>query len=72
MGILLEADYKKIVRGEEGIIQGVWNMFGRREVQGNTVREGGAVRDGVLTYEAMNRDSGTFPLRYKPSSLLLY
>jgi hypothetical protein len=67
MGILLEADYKGIVRGEESIIEGLRKMYSSTRAgasanplddsQGKDTKpaESGA---GQLTYELMNRDSG--------------
>jgi hypothetical protein len=66
MGILLEADYKGVVSGRESPIAGLQRAFSKSK-QGTQnpleVREGEALRpmekDGQLTYEVMNRDSGT-------------
>lgn len=66
MGILLEADYKGVVQGREPIISGLQRAFSssklgsqnplqRREGEKLEPKEG----DGQLTYELMNRDSGT-------------
>jgi hypothetical protein len=66
MGILLEADYKGVVSGRESPIAGLQRAFSARK-QGTQnpldVKEGETLRpqerDGQLTYEVMNRDSGT-------------
>jgi hypothetical protein len=67
MGILLEADYKGIVRGEESIIGGLRKMYSstRAGASANPLDDSRS-RDtepaepgaGQLTYELMNRDSG--------------
>lgn len=67
MGILLEADYKGVVSGRESPIAGLKRAFSSTK-QGTqdplSVKEGEALRpmerDGQLTYEVMNRDTGTF------------
>ena len=66
MGILLEADYKGVVTGKESIWRGLSRAFSASK-QGSQNplerKEGEALRpqetDGQLTYELMNRDSGT-------------
>jgi hypothetical protein len=66
MGILLEADYKGVVSGRESPIAGLKRAFSSTK-QGTqdplSVKEGEALRpmerDGQLTYEVMNRDTGT-------------
>jgi hypothetical protein len=65
MGILLEADYKGVVSGRESPIAGLQRAFSRtKEGTQNPleVKEGETLRpmerDGQLTYEVMNRDSG--------------
>lgn len=66
MGILLEADYKGVVQGREPVISGLQRAFSssklgsqnpleRREGESLEPKEG----DRQLTYELMNRDSGT-------------
>lgn len=66
MGILLETDYKKVLQGKESIVGAIGRMFGSSKAgtqnplerrQGDVVepQQGG----GQMTYEAMNRDSGT-------------
>lgn len=65
MGILLEADYKGVVQGREPIVGGLQRTFSSTK-QGSQNplerKEGEALkpkeRDGQLTYELMNRDSG--------------
>lgn len=66
MGILLEADYKGVVSGRESPIAGLKRAFSSTK-QGTqdplSVKEGETLRpmesDGQLTYEVMNRDTGT-------------
>jgi len=65
MGILLEADYKGVVTGKESIWSGLSRAFSatKRGSQNPLERmEGEALepqeKDGQLTYELMNRDSG--------------
>lgn len=50
MGILIEQDYKGVLTGKEPIIAGLRKAFDSREKD----------RGNQLTYESMNRDSGTF------------
>lgn len=58
MGILLEADYKSIVRGKESPITGLQKIFG---CQHKTAAEQKAALDNKqVTYGTMNRDSGEF------------
>lgn len=65
MGILLEADYKGVVQGREPIVGGLQRAFSSSK-QGSQNplerKEGEALqpkeKDGQLTYELMNRDSG--------------
>lgn len=49
MGILLEADYKRVLSGKESPLSGLRRAFDPREREGEQQQ---------LTYEAMNRDSG--------------
>lgn len=65
MGILLEADYKGVLTGKESVWSGLSRAFsGMKAGSQNPLerREGEALqpqeRDGQLTYELMNRDSG--------------
>jgi hypothetical protein len=67
MGILLEADYKGVLQGREPILSGLRRAFGSTEKAGtqNPLENGSTTKeyqpqekDGQLTYEAMNRDSG--------------
>lgn len=65
MGILLEADYKGVISGKESPIQGLRRAFsGTKQGSQNPLeRKPGEElraqeRDGQLTYELMNRDSG--------------
>lgn len=71
MGILLEADYKGVVQGRESIISGLQRAFSSSRLGSQNPlqrKEGEALepkeKDGQLTYEIMNRDSGT-PLTKK-------
>lgn len=65
MGILLEADYKGVVSGRESPIRGLQRAFSSTKAgtqnpldlkSGETLRP--QERDGQLTYEVMNRDTG--------------
>lgn len=65
MGILLEADYKGVVQGRESIISGLQRAFSSSKLGSQNPlqrKEGEALepkeKDGQLTYEIMNRDSG--------------
>ena len=59
MGILLEADYKGVLSGKEPVVAGLKRAFdSTRHTGENTVRTGRA----DLSYETMNRDTGTAPL----------
>lgn len=67
MGILLEADYKGVVQGREPIVSGLQRAFSSSKLGSQnplTRHEGEALqpkeRDGQLTYELMNRDSGMY------------
>ncbi|GMF70523.1 unnamed protein product [Aspergillus oryzae] len=67
MGIILEADYKGVVQGREPIISGLQRAFSSSKMGSQNPlqrREGEPLkakeRDGQLTYELMNRDSGPF------------
>lgn len=67
MGILLEADYKAVVQGRESIISGLQRAFSSSKLgtQNPLTRQEGEElqpqeRDGQLTYEVMNRDSGGY------------
>lgn len=69
MGILLEADYKGVVQGREPIIGGLQRAFSSSKLGSQDTlsrKEGEALepkeKDGQLTYELMNRDSGMDPL----------
>lgn len=73
MGILLEADYKGVLTGKESIWGGLSRAFSATKLGSQNPlerKEGEALKpqekDGQLTYELMNRDSGTFdtPLHY--------
>lgn len=69
MGILLEADYKGVLQGKESPIAGLRRAFSATKVgsarnpleKGEGEEEGGLApgeKDGQLTYELMNRDTG--------------
>ena len=67
MGILLEADYKGVVQGREPILSGLQRAFSSSKLGSQDPlkrREGERLepkeRDGQLTYELMNRDSGVW------------
>ena len=49
MGILIEEDYKGVLTGKEPVISGLKKAFDNREKD----------RGPQLTYESMNRDSGS-------------
>lgn len=66
MGILLEADYKGVVQGREPIISGLQRAFSSSKLGSQNPlqrQEGEALepkeKDHQLTYELMNRDSGS-------------
>ena len=65
MGILLEADYKGVISGRESPFAGLQRAFSASKSgtqnpldrkEGETLRP--QEKDGQLTYEVMNRDSG--------------
>lgn len=64
MGILLEADYKGVISGRESPIKGLQRAFSSTKAgtQNPLERKGERLepmeRDGQLTYEVMNRDTG--------------
>lgn len=65
MGILLEADYKGVLAGKESIWGGLSRAFSASKGGSQNPlerKEGEALepqeKDGQLTYELMNRDSG--------------
>lgn len=67
MGILLEADYKGVVQGREPIISGLQRAFSSSKLGSQNPlhrKEGEALEpkegDKQLTYELMNRDSGSY------------
>jgi len=75
MGILLEADYKGVLQGKESIVSGLQRAFSATKGGSQNPldrKEGEPLRpqekDGQLTYELMNRDSGM--LLGKPWRLL--
>lgn len=66
MGILLEADYKGVLTGKESVWSGLSRAFSATKggsqnplerAEGEELRP--QEKDGQLTYELMNRDSGT-------------
>lgn len=66
MGILLEADYKSVIRGEQSLIRGLQRALSSSKLgsqaplQRNKGEEHKAKeRDAQRTYELMNRDSGS-------------
>jgi hypothetical protein len=66
MGILLEADYKGVLQGKEPIWSGLQRAFSPQKSGSRNPleeKEGSEAqsleRDGQVTYELMNRDSGT-------------
>ena len=65
MGILLEADYKGVLQGKESILSGLQRAFSATKAGSQNPlerKEGEDLRpqekDGQLTYELMNRDTG--------------
>lgn len=65
MGILLEADYKGVVQGRAPIVSGLQRAFSSSKLGSQdplSRKDGEALepkeKDGQLTYELMNRDSG--------------
>lgn len=64
MGILLEADYKGVVSGRESPVAGLRRAFSASKAgtQNPLEHKGEKLRpqekDGQLTYEIMNRDTG--------------
>lgn len=65
MGILLEADYKGVLTGKESIWSGLSRAFSATKAGSQNPlerKEGEALepqeKDGQLTYELMNRDTG--------------
>jgi hypothetical protein len=66
MGILLEADYKGVVSGRESPIKGLQRAFSATKAGTlNPLEHKGErlqpmERDGQLTYEVMNRDTGKY------------
>lgn len=78
MGILLEADYKGVISGKESPIKGLQRAFSATKAgtqnpldrkEGETLRP--QESDGQLTYEVMNRDTGTVPHHIHSQSLSL-
>ena len=70
-GILLEADYKRVVRGQESLLDAARRMYSaaRPGASANPLdeepgesAEPSAEEKGPLTYELMNRDSGSTPV----------
>lgn len=69
MGILLEADYKGVISGKESIRSGLARAFSATKAGSQNPldrKEGEELRpqekDGQLTYELMNRDSGLYAI----------
>jgi hypothetical protein len=66
MGILLEADYKGVVSGQESLWSNISKSFGASKVGSDTnplgKDQGTPIEPkedaGPITYEVMNRDSG--------------
>lgn len=65
MGILIEADYKGVLQGKESVFSGLQRAFSASKggSQNPLERKPGEdlrpqERDGQLTYELINRDSG--------------
>jgi len=67
MGILLEADYKGVLQGKEPIWAGLQRAFSSSKLGSKNPLEESSPsekefkplqKDGQITYELMNRDSG--------------
>lgn len=65
MGILLEADYKRVVQGRESIVSGLQRAFSPSKLGTQDPLKRNAEEDlrpqevdSQLTYEVMNRDTG--------------
>jgi hypothetical protein len=65
MGILLEADYKRVLQGRESLVSGLQRAFSSSKLGTQDPLKRGAEEnlrpqegDGQLTYEVMNRDTG--------------
>ena len=66
MGILLEADYKGVLQGKESLVSALQRAFSPMKMGGATnplakaaeEELGKGEKNGLLTYELMNRDSG--------------
>ena len=78
-GILLEADYKGVLQGKESVISGLQRAFSptKSGSQNPLTRRPGEdlqsqERDGQLTYELMNRDTGVQILLLSPWTLLTF
>ena len=76
MGILLEADYKGVVSGRESPIKGLQRAFSSTKAgtQNPLERKGETLKpmesDGQLTYEVMNRDTGTYTPPYTATTTI--
>lgn len=71
MGILLEADYKGVLTGKESVFSGLSRAFSAsKQGSHDPLSASGDVepleKDGQITYELMNRDSGTSTLLTRP------
>lgn len=71
MGILMEADYKGVLTGKESVWTGLSRAFSATKGGSQNPlerKEGEELRpqekDGQLTYELMNRDSGNYYQSY--------
>jgi hypothetical protein len=67
MGILLEADYKGVLQGKEPVWSGLQRAFSSTKLGSQNPLEQKESsnlepqeKDGQITYELMNRDSGAF------------
>jgi hypothetical protein len=68
MGILLEADYKGVLQGKEPIWAGLQRAFSSSKLGSKNPLEEASEKDefkplekdGQVTYELMNRDSGIY------------
>jgi hypothetical protein len=78
MGILLEADYKGVLQGKEPIWSGLQRAFSSTKMGSqNPLEEKQDVelkpqeKDGQITYELMNRDSGMYvqPIKQRETQL---
>lgn len=73
MGILLEADYKGVLQGKEPVWSGLQRAFSSTKMGSQNPLEAKEdvelkpqEKDGQVTYELMNRDSGAHQFNVPP------